>query len=174
MRSVIAVLLFFASASTFGATFEPVKTMTSSAAKKLAAAVDSIAKNEKVFGDDSSSAAYSFTRKKSEQDLNTVKQLNHAYGGIFSGDPAGESIDSKSPGELASYLLHAVENMSGEEGYDEGAALLTEALEAVKADPDLKIYGTSHADEDGSWQIINLFDVKRHQILLVRIGYNGT
>ncbi|NUM88646.1 MAG: hypothetical protein HUU37_05535 [Bdellovibrionales bacterium] len=47
-------------------------------------------------------------------------------------------------------------------------------MNTVKADRNLKIYGTNHANEDGSWQILNVLDKENQEVLLIRLGWYGT
>lgn len=173
--SAILISLLFVS-PVFAAKFKSESKSSSVRAEKLVELVQGLIKNESVFGTASSVQVYSFTRKDTEQNLNTIKQLNHAYGGIFSGDEAGEELQSKSAEELTTLLFDNIANQdaSSEKSYTEGRAAVVKALSVVKTNPNLKIYGTSHADEDGSWAIINILDEKNSEVILIQIGFSGT
>ena len=179
MKQILAGLLtviVFSSVPAFAAKFTSTIKMKSAALEKLARVADAINANEEVFGDAGSVAKFTYSRKASERNLNTIKQLNHAWGGIFSGEEAGAEAGSLSPQQLVEGLLYAIEDQEGEypEVFGKAKADLISALAAIKADSSLKIYNTAHGDEDGSWGIINILDEKNSEVLLIQIGFSGT
>lgn len=176
MKSIIFVFSILITSSAFAAKFASVTQMKSSAAEKLALIANALIANQPAFGDAGSVAEFSYTRKASEQNLNTVKQLNHAWAGIFSGDDAGSEVGSLSTEQLVEDLFYAIENIEGDypQEFAKARADLSSALAAIKADPTLKIYSAVHGDEDGSWGVINVLDEKNSEVLLIRIGFSGT
>jgi hypothetical protein len=78
--------------------------------------------------------------------------------------------------KIVEYSLYAVENVEGDapEAFKAARTLLTEALLDIQADSSLKVYGSGHADEDGSWQNIYVIDSKNNEVLKFTIGYAGT
>jgi hypothetical protein len=164
------------STSALAAKFTPVKPMKNAAMEKLAQVVESMNKDEESFGDAGSVVRVTFTRKPTEQDLNTVKQLNFQQGDLFHGEVGAVSLDGKSADEMIAHILYAVENVEAEReaAFAKAKKQLKPALRAIKRNKSLKIYGAGHADEDGSRQILNVFDTKNNEILFVMIGYHGT
>ena len=159
--------------SVFAAQFKSAR-MQSVAAQKLAQAAATIARDQENFGDAGTIKSVVFVRKTGEADRNTIAQLNHIYGGLNSDDQGALDMSRKSAHDLATHLLSFNSQYEDENAYVRALNSLTDALEAVKADKNLRIYGTNHADEDGSWQIIDVLDIKNHQILFIRLGYSGT
>lgn len=175
MKSLFVVLsltLSLSATSAFAAKFTPVK-MKSAAARELQQTVNTLIKGEGIFGDAGFAKSYSFTRKATEVDLQTMKQLNFAKAGLNSDDKGAILFQSKSAKQLAEYLLEAL-RFEESSPHDDAVETLSDALSAVKAERNLVIYGTNHADEDGSWQILDILDTKNDEVLIIRIGYHGT
>ncbi len=169
-----APLLLSAFTPAFGAKFKVVSEMTSKDAQGLFEVVDEIVENPNTFGDVSMVSAYSFTKKKSEEDLNTVKQLNHIHAGLNSDDIGAAALDEDPVEDLADHLLAADSAPENEKAYAAAKAQLVKALKAVKTDKNLKIFGTQHSDEDGTWQVLDIFDAENQEVLFIKIGYSGT
>lgn len=180
MKSIfLTVAVAFASqlvaAPAFAAKFRLVPSMESPAARALSKAAAEIIKDDVVYGDASGISAFGVKRAATEKDVNTMKQLNFAKGGVNSDDSNGELLDGATAEELADFLLEAVSRDPEDEvAFAKARLELIKALEGVKASPGLKVYGATHADEDGSWQILDIFDVAARQVLFVRVGYYGT
>jgi len=177
LKSLMSALVVASvSTSAFAAKFTPVKPLKNAAMEQLAKVVEEMNKDEESFGDAGGVFRVTFKRKPTEKDLNTVKQLNFQKGDLFVGDVGAERMDDKSVDELIEHLLYAVENVESEreEQFAKAKAKLKVVLAAVKQSKGLVIYGTGHADEDGSRQILNVLDTKNNQIVLVMIGYHGT
>jgi hypothetical protein len=174
VKHLIALLVAFFSTTSFAASFQVISQMKSVSARNLAQTASKVAAQADVFGDASAVRAYSYTTKGGEKLLNTLKQLNFAKGGLNSDDSGAESMQHLSARQLAEHLLAASSQYDDQEAYDRAVAQLTKALQAIKADAQLQIFGTNHADEDGSWQILNILDVSNRQVLFIKIGYHGT
>ncbi len=175
MKSLFVVLgltLSLSATSSFAAKFSPVK-MKSVAARELQQTVRTLIKDKGIFGDAGYANSYFFTRKPTEVDLQTMKQLNFAKAGLNSDDKGALLFQSKSAEELAEYLLDAL-TFEESSPHDTAVETLADALRAVKAERNLVIYGTNHADEDGSWQVLDILDTKNNEVLIIRIGYHGT
>lgn len=155
------------------ATFKRISKMTSVQASDLAKTVSRKIKNEGAFGDIKVVAAYSFTRKPTEQDLNTVKQLNFAKGYLNS-DDAGATARDQDSEEIARLFLGENLEPDYEDIYNDAVEDISIAIDAVKAKRSLKIFGANHADEDGTWQILNVLDTRNKEILFLRVGGSGT
>ncbi len=120
--------------------------------------------------------AFSFTRSNdSELNANTVKQLSFAKGGATS-DDTQFSLQDQTPSQMIQFVLEAVENQEFEFEADFKTAKteLTAVLKVIKADKNLEVYGSGHADEDGSRQTIYVLDTAANEILMVTIGFSGT
>ncbi len=168
------MLVTFFSAQVFAAQFSPVSKLDSSSAQKLAQAGLSIVSNQDVFGDNGAVVAFSFTRKATEADMSTVKQLSYKFGA--NSDDSQEDFQNASVKNIIDFAFTAIEIQEGENenAFKIARANLTVALNAIKADRTLRIYGNQHADEDGSWNILFVFDSKNNQVVMVKIGYSGT
>lgn len=180
MKTLAAIAFFafafFASGSAEAAKFKPLTSskLESSALKNLAAVAKRIINDESAFGDAGRVAAYSITRGDGEANLNTMKQLNRRLGGLNSDDSSGVSMQGESARELAAYLLEAFSQSEEEDKMDKAKDELEAAIAAVKRERGLEIFGTNHADEDGSWQILSILDSNNEEALFIRIGYFGT
>jgi hypothetical protein len=172
LSSIIFVSLF--STQLFAAQFSKISEISSPAAKILARTGLNIVKNQEVFGDVGRVVALNFTRKVTETDMATVKQLSYKNGATS--DDYQEDFQNVSVKKIVEFALYAVENQEADYAADFKAARinLTNALNIIKADKTLKIYGNQHADEDGSWNILYILDTKTNQILVVVIGFSGT
>lgn len=172
----VAVATMLSTTQAFAAKFQIQSKMTSAAAQKLSSVAARIVGNETAFGDAGIVAAYHFTRKPTEVDLNTVKQLNFAKAGQNSDDDGAAEAQDWTAERLANHLLDFTSQVDPEfeAAFESARRNLASALKAVRANNGLKIYVTNHADEDGSWQVLNVLDLRNQQILLVKIGYYGT
>lgn len=148
--------------------------MKSAAAQHLAKVAEAVVRNEKTFGDASKVEVYAFTRKSSERDLNSIKQLNFRRAGLNSDDIGAKEMQTLSAEQLAEHLLNANSQPDDQNAFDKAKSELEAAINLVKSDPQLQIYGTNHSDEDGSWQVLDIIDTSNQEILLIKIGYNGT
>lgn len=159
----------------FAAKFASITNVNSAPVQKLAVVAEVIAQNEDVFGDAGDVSAFVFSRKATETDAKTVKQMSYAKGGATSADDQRD-FQNVSVSEIVEFALYAVEihDQDYEAEFTSARANLTKALTAIQADPTLKIYGSGHADEDGSWQILYIIDTKTSQVLMVTIGFHGT
>lgn len=169
---IISTLL---SAQVFAAKFTPITSVDSKVVQKLALAAATVVKKEKVFGDSSSVQTFSLTRNDTELDANTIKQLSFVKGGATTEDTQFD-LEDLTASKTVEYILQAVAGQEAEFGADFKVAKtnLTAALKGVKADKQLKVFGSGHADEDGSWQIIYVLDTVANEILMVTIGFSGT
>lgn len=173
MKLLSLTLAMLIGSSAFAAQFQSAR-MQSAAAQKLAQVATTIARDKENFGDMGTIKSVVFTRKAGEQDRNTVAQLNHQLGGLNSDDQSAVDMNRQSAKALANHLLSFNSQYDDENAYVRALNSLEDAIQAVKADKNLRIYGTNHADEDGSWQILTILDFKNHQILFIRLGYSGT
>ena len=170
---VIALTSLF-STQVFAAKFARVSKLSSLSVQKLAEAGLKIVKNEEVFGDNGSVDTMSFVRKSTETNMASMKQLSFQNGANT--DDSQEDFQNATVKKIIDFAFYAVENQEGEyeEVFRAARKNLTDALNVIKADKTLKIYGNQHADEDGSWNMIFVFDTENNQILMVKIGYSGT
>jgi hypothetical protein len=176
MKHLGFALSMIFSTTVFAAKFAPVPTVHSPTAQKLAEVASSIAKDGTTFGDAGAVAVYAFTRNETERDFTTIKQLSFAKAGATADDHQ-EDFQNQSTAQIVKFALDTLREDQEEintPAYKAAASGLTAALDAIKADPGLKVYGNQHADEDGSWQILYVVDATAHQILMVKIGYSGT
>ena len=158
------------------AKFESSSKMTSPAAQKLARLVNSLRADKATWGDSTGARAYSFERNDQEEDINTAKQLNKAKAGLNSEETGAWSLQGKSAKAMAEHLLanYEVHDEDFEKARRSVAAQLMLALEAIKEDRRLKVFGAGHSDEDGTWQILNVLDTKNDEVLLITFGFSGT
>lgn len=163
------------SGQALAANFMPINNINSVAAQKLAAVGVAIAKDKDTFGRASKVAAFSFVKKNTEKDHSTIKQLSFARGGATTDDTQMD-LQAASIPQIVEYAFYAIENgdQENDRTYQSAKAGLANALRAIKSDSRLKLFGSGHADEDGSWQILYVLDTTSNQILMVTIGYYGT
>lgn len=159
----------------FAAKFKTIPNVSSTAAQKLSSAAAGIVGQQEIFGDSSTVLALSFERKLTEADAQTIKQLSFMKAGANS-DDGHDELTSANLKDIVSYALYAIENQESEypTEFTKAQQDLTEALKYIKADRKLKIFGSSHADEDGSWQVLYILDTVKKEVLLVKIGFWGT
>ncbi len=169
---VITALMF--SNATWAAKFERISRMKSSRIERLAAVALLLQRNERAFGDCSSTARYSFTRNASEADRNTIKQLNIAKAGVFTDEGDPTLIGNRPADQVVATLLENANSEEYEAAVNAGRATLTPAVRAVIRRNGVSVYQANHANEDGSWQIIDVFDPRNNEVLIVRFGFCGT
>jgi len=172
LSAMILASLF--SAQVLAAHFSPVPQMSSQNAQKLSKAAIGIINNKNVFGDSGAIKVFTFTRKSTETNLTTTKQLSFIHGATS--DDNQEDFKNADVKKIVDFALFAIENQENENANEFKIARsnLTAALKAIKADKSLEVFGNQHADEDGSWNILFVFDTKTNQVLMVKIGYSGT
>jgi hypothetical protein len=168
------VLASIFSAQILAAQFSQIGKLSSPAAQKLAQAGLSIVNNQDVFGDNGKVVALTFTKKSTENNMATTKQLSFKNGA--NSDDFQKDFKRTNVKEICDFAFNAIENgeSENEAAFKAARINLTAALNAVKADKTLEIYGNQHADEDGSWNILFVFDTITNQILMLKIGYSGT
>lgn len=171
---LILVSVLF-SGQVFAAKFVSISNVKSLTSQKLARAAAVIINNESVFGDAGSISAFSYVQKSTELTGTMIKQLSFAKGGATTDDTQVD-FSNQSVGKIVDFALYAVENQETEDepAFKTAQVQLAMALKNIQADPNLKIFGSGHADEDGSWQILYVVDTTSKQILMVKIGYFGT
>lgn len=155
------------------AQFKKITNMDNDAAQSLVAVAKRMARDENKFGSNSYTTAYLVSNNENQSTLNTAKQLNHMNGNLNSDDDSGAGYNNFSATQIADSMLEYLNDFDKNENrdiYDE----LVGAIEDVKADSNLKIFGTMHGDEDGTWTILDIIDTKNNQALYVQLGYSGT
>jgi hypothetical protein len=175
MKILSAIILSsIFSVQVFAAQFTTISKLSSPAAQKLAQVGLSIVKNEDMFGDNGSVSTLAFTRKATESNMATVKQLSYKNGATS--DDSQEDFKNVSTDKIIDFALFAlaIQDEDQENAFKVARSHLTTAINAIKADKSLEIYGNQHADEDGSWNILFVIDTKTNQVLIVKIGYSGT
>lgn len=157
------------------ANFMPINQIKSVPTQRLAAVASVIIRDKDTFGDAGRIEAYSFVRKNTEQNHNTIKQLSYVRGGATVDDRQIDLQQASIP-KIVEFAFFALENgdQDNDRTFQAGKQNLANALRAIKADSRLKLYGSGHADEDGSWQILYVLDTTANQIMMVTIGYYGT
>jgi hypothetical protein len=162
------------------AKFKSLRTLSNPALEEIAESAQKYFKDEELFGDCSSVQAYSFVRKPTEKNLNTMKQLNIAKAGVWADDD--EETALANPRTEAKELIKILfENVNYEEeqtvklapAMKELSELLDTATQS-RRNKDIEIYESGHANEDGSWRVIDLLDTKTNEVLLIRVGFCGT
>lgn len=160
---------------TWAAKFENVAELTSKRLEALAQLAKRIQKNEDVFGDCSRLGRYSFTRKAEEKDVNTLEQLNVAKGGVFhDDDPKPTPVGSRSASQIVAELFDNVNPDADEDVVVAARKDLTAAVKKVLQSTYLTVWEASHANEDGSWKILDVLDPRNEEVLFIRLGYCGT
>jgi len=174
MKLFVAVL--FLSNLAFAAKFQTVPELTSKRLEALATLAKRLQKQESVFGDCSRTGRYSFTRKDTETDVNTLEQLNVAKAGIFHDeDPKPAPVGKRTAKAIVDELIGDVgQDEEFEKALASGRKELITAFTKVLQSTYLEVYETNHANEDGSWKIVDVLDPRNGEILLVRFGYCGT
>lgn len=182
-HKMLAVLMLSLSTGTFAAKFTTVKKMTDPKLEKLSKVFLKVTKNEKVFGDCSSHATLSIEKKKSELNLNTMKQLNISRGGNWTSD--GETTWQSKPTNAFSTIRSMLSADSDNDWLDDDQKVIFEAgtqeiadalYEATKGlkDKTKEFYESNHSNEDGTWSILSIYDVKNQEVLLMQAGFCGT
>lgn len=177
LQSVLLCIATIAAAPAFAAQIKLAPATKNASLRNLAIALQPLAKKSSVYGDQTRAATYDYSSVATEPAINTVKQLNFMKAFLNSDDSGADLMQNKSPAALVAHLLDLVDGYVPDESEAEYAQIkanLLRALTAVKADSKLKIFGTNHADEDGSWQILDVLDTENHQILLLKVGFKGT
>jgi hypothetical protein len=171
--------LGFAS-SAHAAKFKSLRSLSNPALEEIANSAEKFFKDEETFGDCSSVQAYSFVRKATEKNLNTMKQLNIAKAGVWADDDE-ETALANPRAESKELIKILFENVNYEEeqtvklapAMQELSELLDKASNS-RRNKNLEIYESGHANEDGSWRVLDLLDTKNNEVLLIRVGFCGT
>lgn len=172
MKCLGFLLTLILSSQVFAAKFTAAQNINSGPAQKLADVVNWINQQQPDW-DAGNVLALNFTRSASEKNATTKKQLSYAKGGATV-DDTQKYFQGQDVATIVDYALFAVENGELEEEVASYRQALTAALNDVKADSTLEVYGSGHADEDGSWQILYIFDTTTNQVIFLQIGYHGT
>lgn len=179
----IALLILIASFgitlshSAFAAKFAKTPNMSNQAAQSLQKLAAKLAKNKNLYGDMGYVSAFNISDNESQEAIKTAKQLNHMKGNLNSDDDSGAGYNNISATKIAEGVfeyLNGFDSDESEKAHQENLVNLVEALDAVKADRDLMIFGTMHSDEDGTWTILDIVDTKNNQILFIQLGFSGT
>lgn len=163
--------------SAFAAKFAKTPSMSNPAAQNLQKLAAKFAKNKDLYGDVGYVSAFDISGNESQEAIKTAKQLNHMKGNLNSDDDSGAEYNNLSATKIAQGVfeyLNGFDSDENEKAHQENLANLAEALDAVKADRELMIFGTIHSDEDGTWTILDIVDTKNNQILFIQFGYSGT
>ena len=172
----VALLLMALTLSAEAATFKSTHKLSNPDLEALAIKSVSIQKNEELFGDASATRRYTFTRKKDEANLNTVKQLNIAKAGLWAGEDPTQPVPEKTSGmALATALVVETYAAPGEEeGRDNAAKSLAPLLQKLLGKKTILLFTGFHADENGTWGVLDVLDLENSEVLLLKFGYHGT
>lgn len=180
---ILAVALLSLSTSVFAAKFTPIKTMKDTKLEKLSEIFARATKNEEIFGDCGGLNAFKVTKKADEANLNSMKQMHIAYGGLFAGnDETTYRENPKNTTGITRTLLSHDSDMDylDEEQkviYDKANVDVSKAIysatNALK-DKTKEIYSAFHSDEDGTWAILSIYDTKNQEVLMMQVGGCGT
>ncbi len=171
---MLALASLFVCNLTWAAKFHTTDKLSSVAMERLARVAENLQKDEGTFGDCSKVVRLNFTRKEEEKDINTIKQLNIAKAGMFDQDDPNPKLTKSAADVLASELLENGNQDEHETAWDKGVEKLTDAIHGLRGKKNLSIFEGSHANEDGSWKILDVLDKTNDQILLLTFGYCGT
>ena len=121
----------------FAAKFSSENKMKNTSAQKLFLVAKQLTKNEQIYGDASFSSAYSFTRKDSEENIKTVKQLNFMKCCLNSDDSGAEDMQKLSIGLLTEHLFeyYDFDDLDKAQIHDVNLANISEALKRGKSRP---------------------------------------
>ncbi len=178
-KTMLALFFLSSLPSANAASFSRLTAMTDS---RLEAAAGLYAKEIKagqlVLAECSSLLRLKVTKRPTEPNLNTMKQLAVMKGGLYHSD--GETVGrvlGPTPGIVEELVM-----MSGNREFqdeDEETAtrrfmasfsrLLTKA-ESVKTE----MYRGIHSFEDGTWGLLLIYDTRKQEVLLLKAGYCGT
>ena len=173
--SCILALGFASSAQ--AAKFSTLKKLKNPALAKLSAFAKTFVDNEDTYGDCTSVGTYSITRKTTETNVNTLEQLNVAKAGLWHDEDPKTALvkEDATEQEIVVALFDTLLRDSENEASVKPTMTQTEKLlEKVRKDARLEVYETNHANEDGSWAILNVLDTQNEEVLLIRIGFCGT
>jgi len=173
MKFLVTALALFVATQAHAAKFESIHKFKNAALEELAQAAMPVAKDQKNFGDAGKLSSFSVERDKSEEDRGTAGQLNHRMRSKDDDDGHTTDMNSQSAKELAETLV-PTDSGSENETTKKVRAELEEAFGAVKKVKSLKIFGASHSNEDGTWQVIDVLDTRNNEILFIESGSVGT
>lgn len=171
------------SSGAFAAKFTAIKKHKDAKLDTLSKVFSASTKDEKIFGDCGSIQSFKIEKKKTEANLNTMKQLNISRGGIWHSE--GETTYSLKPKNTFSPTRSLLSSDSDNDWLDEDQRKVFEAaVEAVAnaiydatnglKDKTKEFYTSSHSNEDGTWSILEIYDTKNQEVLLMQAGFCGT
>jgi hypothetical protein len=194
MKNVLlASLLIFGSTTSFAAKFKAEEKLKSVVLEQLAEAVkpelDKLGQGISfdVSGDIQDIEKYSFSRKATESNRSTMKQLAIGRLGQTPDDEEGDTayeIATQSVSEMVDSMLFPYVGEYADFYDDEDAAQVeklynstAEKIYTILNSTDssqIKVFGGNHSYEDGTWGILIILDEKTQEILAFRVGYSGT
>lgn len=180
MKTILAFIVLAVATSASAATFKSLPELSRPVIANLADVTGSIlAKNGGIYGDASAINAYAYTKKSSERDINTVKQLlmkkglantedlNH----VTTAHPFKTKELALSTLVLNGELNHLDEDDQKKVSAD--AEKLTAALN-ITATSGVRFFTAGHADEDGTWNLLIILDQENQEVLVLSFGFRGT
>lgn len=182
-NKILAVVLLSLSTGAFAAKFTVVPKLNDTKVETLSEVFAKATKDADIFGDCKDLASFKVEKKKTEANLNTMKQFHIAYAGIFADN--GETTSLVKPKDTfkvaRSLLSHDSDYdwMSDEQkvvfeaSVTKVANALYEATGSLK-DKTKELYETIHSDEDGTWSVLSLYDTESQEILMMKTGFCGT
>ncbi|MEO5667267.1 MAG: hypothetical protein ABIR96_04335 [Bdellovibrionota bacterium] len=176
---LITTFILGAAGSAEAATFKAVKTLKNASLQKVAVFAGSFEKQKDLFDDCTKVESYSIARKQSEENINTIKQLNISRNGLFYSD--GETpVAVRSDTTIDTLITTLFSDLSQGENYaslaptqKKLADLVTQATGKLDASS-LELYEANHANEDGSWNILDILDTENEEVLTIQVGGCGT
>lgn len=182
-NKILAVLLLSLSTGAFAAKFTTISKLQDTKVEALSSVFAKATDDEAIFGDCLDLASFKVEKKKTEANLNTMKQFHIAYAGIFADN--GETTSLVKPKDTfkvaRSLLTHGDDYdwMSDkqkevlEASITKVANALYEATGSLK-DKTKELYETFHSDEDGTWSVLSVYDTESQEILMMKTGFCGT
>ncbi len=173
------------SGSVYAAKFTSVKKMKDASLENLATVASKAVSNEDLFGDCSDLMRFKVTKKESEKNINTIKQLHYSKLGLYPGDDADPFlIQREKSSVIAKNLLsHGAEYNDWFDSDEDKSTFFTtvdnvaRALDTAldsKTKAKLELYDGYHSYEDGTWSILSAYDTINQELLVIKIGFCGT
>jgi hypothetical protein len=171
----LVALTLLASPSVFAAKFSSLSQFKSPTVQALAEIGQQAASNSQVFGDASEVIAVSVQRKSTEQDINTVKQLNISNRVGDYQDNDGTDVKDQTPEQIVDTLMMAMSNTDSDSAPEmlKARSDMASVIAEIKKDPSLKMYTAGHGDDDGSWSGLDVLDTANNELLVIKIGFTG-
>jgi translation elongation factor EF-Ts len=191
MKNLFLLTLVFSAQSVLAASFSTIPKVSNAKLSSTQAVMTKIIANESMYGECGSIQKFSYTKNKSEKDINTIKQLMIKTGTMMTDyDEYAEvsEVSNIAPVLTATNLLDPTFTYSddpADDVYDE-EQMVTHASDVAKVTKSLykltegntnstiKLYDGLHGYEDGAWNVLTVMDTKNREIVIFTVGICGT